>query len=232
MPTLGCRLLGVACSANAAGAGARHLANTQRPGRRQAQHLPNALAFATGTSAQARTCRRCRPRAWRRCCASCSPSTPPPAFPRRTCLRPSPRPPSRPSRQSPRQSPRPRQTPQEQTTPGPVRAEVEPLLAGVAHRGDLRAPEAGELLLAHRARANPRGRLRDDPRRPWHRQKRGAAPAGRASGAHPRRPRGRHQPPAEQPGGPVPRARRHLRRAAAPAQPLRKASRACASARP
>ncbi|MCK7501484.1 MAG: ATP-binding protein [Comamonadaceae bacterium] len=59
---------------------------------------------------------------------------------------------------------------------------MESLLARIAHRGDLRAAQAGELLLAHRARPDPRGRLRDDPRRSRHRQERRPAPAGRASG--------------------------------------------------
>ena len=108
----------------------------------------------------------------------------------------------------------------EPKTPRPVRAEVEPLLAGAAHRGDLRAPEAGELLLAYRACPDPRGRLRHGPRRPGHGQERGAASAGLAPSQAARRDGGRHQPPTEQPGRPVPRARRHLRRAAAPAQPL------------
>ena len=77
----------------------------------------------------------------------------------------------------------------EPKTPRPVRAEVEPLLAGAAHRGDLRAPEAGELLPAHRARADPRGRLRHDPRRPGHRQEHRAAPAGHTPGQVARRDR-------------------------------------------
>ena len=97
---------------------------------------------------------------------------------------------------------------------------MEPLRAGTAHRGDLRAAEAGELLLAHRARADPRGWLRHDPRRPGHGQERGAAPAGRSPVQATRGDRGRHQPSAEQPGRPVPRTGRHLCRAAAPAQPL------------
>ena len=68
----------------------------------------------------------------------------------------------------------------EPATARPLRAEVESLLARVAHRGDLCAARARELLLAHRARPDPRGRLRHDPRRSRHRQERRLAPAGRA----------------------------------------------------
>ena len=54
------------------------------------------MASADALTPWGATSRRCRPRDWRRCCASCSPSTPPPACRRPTCLRPSPHHPRQP----------------------------------------------------------------------------------------------------------------------------------------
>ncbi len=61
----------------------------------------------------------------------------------------------------------------------PLQAQMESLLAGIAERGDLRAYQDRELLLAHRARTNLRGRLRHDPRQSGQRQEHHLASAGR-----------------------------------------------------
>ncbi len=102
-----------------------------------------------------------RPPASRRCCASCSPTT----------LLPACHPPIYP----------PIRTSYEPETPGPVWAEVESFLAGTAYRGGVCPAPRRELLLAHRAGADPRRRLCDDPCRSGYRQKRGLAPVGPAT---------------------------------------------------